>query len=211
MSEMTPKDMTALAQTIAKQVLEALQTAKGTDKQAASSRPCVLVIADRAASLCARVQELVAEDADVLFRGECTAGRTPVRHILPVLSCSDMADLAAGRAATPDMGDVLQLLLKGTEVETIEFGYKAYEQTAPDALYNLYASYEKQLAVFGLIEFRFKRPDTIRFREKLVTEKTVTSAQEAGASTLLVPLGANITPLATEVAKRLDLTILKRL
>ena len=196
-------DMDELVRTIACEVLKQLR--------AGEAKPCVMVLENRDRQLDARVRECLGEDVDVLFFGEDAAGRTPARHILPCLSCGDMADLANGKASGPFMDSTLRLLLTGVPVETMEFEYHAYAKTAPDALYNLYASYEKRLAAYGLTALRSKQPDALRLREDLVTEKIVLEAHQAGASTLWVPLTAKVTPLAAETARNMHLNILKRL
>lgn len=85
----------------------------------------------------------------------------------------------------------------------------AYANTAPAALYNLYATYEKTLASYGMVEFRPKRPESVQCRDTLVTEKTVSQAYGDGAQTLVVAPSAIVTPLARDAAKNLNVNILK--
>ena len=105
-------DMAELVRTIVQEVLERTEAAR--------AKACVRVLAPRDEALAERVRTLVApyyeNGADLLFLGEEDHGRRPVRHILPVLSCSDMAALAVGRAASACMEEVLGLLLRGVEV-----------------------------------------------------------------------------------------------
>ena len=171
----------------------------------------VMVLGARDAHLAERVHAALGEDAELLFFAEATDGAAADRYILPVLSCSAMADLASGRASDAVHAEVLRLLLSGHAVETLEFAYKSYSETAPGALYALYASYEKTLASYGLTACKAKQPDTFRFREHLVTESVVNTARENGASVLLVPAEAIVTPLAAEAAGNLHINILKRL
>ncbi|MFW5488273.1 MAG: hypothetical protein ACNI3A_07640 [Desulfovibrio sp.] len=196
-------DVNELIGSIAREVLNQLR--------GEAQAPCVSVLADRDDALAEKIRPHLGEGDRILFSGEAAGDTVPYRYILPYLSCSDMADLAIGRASGGAVSEVLSLLLSGREVEVLEFGYQAYGETAPGPLYELYAAYGKTLATYGLVEFRRRRPDTIRFREGLVTEKNVERAHEDGASTLMVPASAVITPLALEAADRLHINILKGL
>ncbi|MFV0349499.1 MAG: hypothetical protein ACK5JO_13025 [Halodesulfovibrio sp.] len=194
-------DVNELVSTIAREVLKQLN-----GKQ---EKPCVMILGARDAKVAAKVQAHLDEEADFVYFMEPTNGRTPSRYILPHLCCASMADLALGRASGSLMTEVLRLLLSGVKVETLEFGYKAYAETAPDSLYKLYESYEKTLAGYGLKEFSRKRPEAVRFRESLVTEKDVAGAAEKGATTLMVSAAAVVTPLAVEAAKNMNINIVK--
>lgn len=196
-------DLQEMIRIAAQEVLKRLQEE--------ADKPCVLVLAEHSDTVKAQVIEYIGDDADIVFHNEDTAGRTPCRYILPVLSCNDMASLAIGKASSDTASVVLQWLLSGFEVEVLDFEYRQYGDTAAGPLYSLYEAHEKTLASFGMKECKRKAPDTIRFRESLVTEHVVVEAHDIGAKTLLVPSSATITPLATEAAKNLHLTILKRL
>ena len=196
-------DVSELARAITQEVLRQLRTESRSE--------CAMVLGPRDAQLAITVKECVGEETEVLFAGDDTGGRTPARYILPFLSCCAMAALASGAASEPMPAQVLQLLLSGVQVEILEFEYRAYSETAPEALYSLYESCEKTLATYGLVELRRPQPDTVRVRDRLVTEKTVSQAGRNGASVLLVPQTALVTPLAAEAAGNLNITILKRL
>jgi hypothetical protein len=191
-------DTEALVRAIAGEVLRQLQT----------PRIRVLVLEERSAAVARMVGERLGQDAEIVFRGE-EGGASFDRHILPSLSCGDMADLAVGRASGR-LSEVLQLLLRGVPVEVLEFEYHAFRATAPGALFGLYASHEKQLAAYGLTLLGPKRPDSIRIRDMLVTEQTVLHALDQGAATLVVPKKAVVTPLAAETAVNVHLNILKQ-
>ncbi len=198
-------DMEELVRAVVREVLE--RTASG------GAKPCVMVLASRETSLAERVGALMApfyaNGADVLFLGEDNGGRTPERRLLPSLSCSDMADLAAGRASSPCMKETLGLLLRGETVEVLEFAYRSYVDTAPGPLYDLYVSYEKTLAGYGLKEFRPWKPESARVRETLITAAMVERAGAEGRRALIVPAKANVTPLAAETADVLRVRIVK--
>jgi len=200
-------DISELVRTVVREVMERMDE-KG-------AKPCVMVLAVRDAALLERVEPLIApfyaERADILFMGEDSAGRVPARYILPVLSCSDMADLAAGRASSPCMEEVLALLLRGREVEVLEFAYRSFADSAPGPLCDLYAGYEKVLAGYGVKAFRPRTPDSVRVRENLITAAVVEQAGAEGIRSLVVPVTANVTPLAAETAEALHMSILKQL
>lgn len=176
-----------------------------------ADKTCVMVLENRDAHLVEMVKGYLGEEADIVFCGEDTAGRKPSRYILPYVTCSEMADLAAGRADAPILSEVLRLLLAGVQVEALEFEYKVYSETASGPLYSLYEGYEKTLSGFGLKSFVHKKPETVRYWQNLVTEAIVAQAAEAGARNLAVKLGAVVTPLAAEAAKNNNINILKQL
>ena len=200
-------DMSELISAVVKEVLERMEVRK--------DRPCVLVLAKREAALEEQVKPLVEpyypEGVDLVFFGEDLGGRTPVRHILPYLCCSSMADLALGRVSTRTLETVLSLLLKGVSVEVLRFGYRDHADTAPGALYDLYVGYEKTLATYGLKEFKAKLPEAIRVREKLITAAMVEKYGMEGYRTMVVPADATVTPLAAETADTFKVGIQKKL
>lgn len=195
-------DIHELARHIARQLLDHLGKEQAV--------PCVMILAERDERIASRVRELLKEKVDLLFYGEHAGDRTPVRYLLPELSCSAMAELAMGAASGEMTAEILRLLLSGTSVEVLEFAYRAFRETAPDALFLLYQGYEKTLAGYGLKEFAFAQPDAVRFSGALVTAGDVNRARGQGASVLSVPPAAKITPLAFETARDLNITILKR-
>ena len=200
-------EMSELISAVVKEVLERMEARK--------ELPCVLVLAKREAALEEQVKPLVEpyypEGVDLVFFGEDLGGRTPVRHILPYLCCSSMADLAVGRVSSRTLETVLSLLLKGISVEVLRFGYRDHADTAPGALYDLYVGYEKTLASYGLKEFKAKLPESIRVREKLITAAMVEKYGMEGYRTMVVPADATVTPLAAETADALKVGIQKKL
>lgn len=194
-------DVDELVQTIAQEVIKQLQST--------NRKECLMVMAERDESMTAKISALVGDQKDIFYCEEDICHQTICRYILPFLSCSDMADLATGKAQGLYLTEVLNLLLQGSEVEILEFEYKAYSETAPGPLYSLYESHQETLAGFGLKPFQPKQPDAIRFRDTLVTDQVVNETQQQGASVLMVPLAAQITPLAAETARNLRVNIQK--
>ncbi|PHR28810.1 MAG: hypothetical protein COA36_05800 [Desulfotalea sp.] len=194
-------DINTLISSITENVLKQLNTPV--------SKRCFMVLAERDPLLCETICRLSGEKIDIFYLTEDTKDRTICRYILPFLSCSDMADLAAGRAHSPNTANALNLLLQGKKIEVIEFEHKKYSESAAGPLYSLYESYLKTLAGFGLKEFQQKVPEVVRFWQTLVTEKVVDNVQQQGGSTLMVLGAAKITPLAAEAAKDLNITIQK--
>lgn len=207
-SDTSGQDLAAMVQAIAAEVLRQL-------RQDTPEKPRVRVLAKREAGLAERVQSLFEMEADLVFSGEALQAQKPQRYILPFLSCTAMADLAAGRSAENSrdglsLGEVLPLLLQGHGVEVLEFEYRAYADTAPAPLYALYEGLEKKLASFGLKEVSRKKPDTLKMTKNLITEQDVLQAKNEGASFLWIPMGAKVTPLAEESARNLNVKIVKR-
>lgn len=183
----------ALVRAVVSEVARKLQT----------PRVRVLVLGGRDEAVSAETARRL--DGDILFSGEAEG---PVDHyVLPRLSCSDMADLAAGRAAGAIMAETLGLLLRGVPVQVLAFEWREHAATAPEALLRLYEGYERQLAAYGLTLLEPERPQTLRTRATVVTEAVVREAAEAGAGTLRIPTGAIVTPLAADTARTLNVTI----
>lgn len=178
--------------------------------QGRSDKLSFLVLAKNTPETVVKLREKLGSDAVLAFFDEAGVG-VAKRYIIPVLSCNGMADLAMGKASDQYLSAALHLLFEGKNVEVLEFEYTSYSETAPFALYELYASYEKTLLDYGLTTYTAKPVDAIYFRESLVTAQTITETHKSGASTLMVSTRAIITPLAFEAAKGLNITILKQL
>jgi hypothetical protein len=193
----TNADMNELARLIAGEVLRRLKP-----EQAA---PCVLVLAHRDCELAEAVRTRLGEGNTYFFLGEDLLGCEPCRYVLPVLSCAAMAELAAGGASDEASAAVLGHLLRGHRVEVLGYEYQTFAGTAPHGLLSLYEAHATTLDGYGLVPFVAERPDTVRCREMLVTEKVVEAF--AGASALTVPVAAIVTPLARDAARGLGMTI----
>lgn len=138
------------------------------------------------------------------------SGEDPALYVTPELSCSDMADLAAGKASSLNMQRVLDLLLAGKPVVTLGFAFRTHTHTAPLALLRLYEGYAATLASYGLTALPAAAKDAT-LRDMLVTAEQVVQAAAQGAKTVRVPYHAVVTPLAAQVAAEQHLTILKNL
>ncbi|MBP3729884.1 MAG: hypothetical protein J6I40_00260 [Mailhella sp.] len=191
-----------IVQSVVREVLKRLNKEK---------KYCVLVLAAREQALEDKVRILLSPywggEIDVVFSGECCSGREPKCIILPELTCSGMADLAAGRAGDPYLAEVLQLLLAGQRVDVLDFEYRRYASTASDSLYKLYAAYEKTLRSYGLAAFQEKRPETSKSHEALITSAMIEKASADGVHYLDIPARSIVTPLAAEKADALGVVI----
>lgn len=198
-------DMNELVRSIAQEVLKELKK-----EEASAPKDCIMVLSPRNTELLEAVKQSVGSDFDFCFSGENQGQSNPVKYVLPYISCTQMADLAAGKADDDISREVLNLLLKGKKVEVLVYEYKTHEQTAPSALFNLYESYEKTLTTFGLSKFEKKKPESMRLKKSLITEQDIITASESGALKLFVDDNTNITPLAVESAKNLNVQLLKQ-
>ncbi|WP_291440829.1 hypothetical protein [Desulfovibrio sp.] len=201
-------DTQALINTVVQRVLAKLGGVL-PERTGQAFGPLVEILAPADDRLASQVKARLPE-ARVRFEGAGQPGSAQV-YVLPELGCSDMADLALGRASSLALRKVLDLLLEGKEVRTLGFAYRAHAQTAPFALLKLYEGYEAALAGFGLTELAAAAPDSTRLNQSLVTADHVTEAARTGAQTLRVPRGAVVTPLAQEAAADNHMTILKNL
>lgn len=197
-------DMHELARMIAGEVLKKLRE---EENAVSDSRECALVLAPHDCLLAGKVSEKLGDEYEIFFAGDDLHGRKPCRYVLPALGCADMAALAAGGSTGDCTAAVLKLLLQGETVEVLEYEYHAYGNTAPGPLYTVYEAHAETLSRFGLKPFQPKQPETVRFRESLVTGAAVDEAK--GASVLMVPENAVVTPQAYEVAGSLNITIEK--
>lgn len=195
--------MEALARAIAQKVLERLRSVPEATR--------VLVLGPRDAALATRLAEELTPGTAIHFQGEGACSDDAERILLPFLSCAAMADLAAGRASDAQTSAVLQLLLAGRPVEVLELEYLQHCGTAPAALYALYEHYEETLQSYGLARFASEKAQRCILRENLITAAHVEQARKAGASALIVPANALVTPAAKDAAKDLSIGIEKRL
>lgn len=124
------------------------------------------------------------------------------RVIIPLLNCTQMADLAAGRATNYRIQQVLTRLLRGKSVEVYEFEYQRYSTTAPAELYDVYKAYQQTLRGFGLVDFvgKGKYPDPL-FDKAVATEEDILVAHKQGLRTLKLAATTLVTPLARDCAK----------
>ena len=144
----------------------------------------------------------------MVFLDDAETGSAPARMVLPLLTCSQMSDLAAGRATDPVAQKVLSALLAGNTVEVFEFEYQRYRKTAPPALLDLYESYAAKLREFGLERFSPGGVPLVRSKRILVTEKDVKEAFRQGGSEILINAETRLTPLAVDCAKELGVRLL---
>lgn len=192
-------DVSELVRAVVASVLDQLAVANAPE--------CVQVLGYREEQAATAVERLLGPGCVVRYLGEeCAA---PVRRILPYLSCSDMADLAVGRAGNGLMTEVQHLLLAGRQVEVLEYEYRKYADTAPGALYRMYERHAGTLAEFGLIPFVVPAPEFVRVWESVVSAEHVRKAAEAGASELQVLKTALVTPLAVDQARQDSITVSK--
>lgn len=182
-----------LVQTIVREVLRQLQ------ENAAYQQ--VLLLASRDDSHVAPVLQHLGPNSKVSFWDAADASSIPARTIVPLLSCSQMADLALGRATDPLLQKILDLLLAGTVVEVYEFEYLKFSKTAPEALYRLYESYEEILHDFGLQRVVTEGQNIVRLNKQLITERDVLEAHQQGVSVLRILSDAQLTPLAVDCAR----------
>ena len=192
-------DLQALARHIAIEIIERLQKE--------NVMPCVMVLDHRTPETTAAVGKAVGAGYEIRFMGEATGAQAVEKYLLPRLSCHAMADLALGRASDAQTRAVLDLLLSGLKIEVLEFDYISFQPTCPGPLYSLYESYRKTLDSFGLKEFQANRPNILRLRDDLITEKTVLEAHGNGISHLVALQKSIITPAAREAASELDISI----
>lgn len=204
-------DRDALVQTIISEVLARLAE---TTTAPLPSLPCVLVIAERSQALMALLNARIGKGYHYIFSAENHISIELVhaeRIIIPFLSCFDMADLATGRGSSEPLTSILRLLLAGKKVEVMEFEHHTACNTAPAALYDLYASHAKNLESFGLVPVKPVPSANMCYYESLVTAHVVEKASQAENKHLLVRPSAVVTPSAQDMAHRLGIDIQKTL
>ena len=190
---MLPMAIDDLVQRIVQEVLKQLQ---GTG----DGQP-VLILARQDDAKAESVLQYLAQNDKAVFWDTTTDIIAPARTIIPFLSCSQMADLALGRTTGPLLKKALDLLLAGKTVEVFEFEYQQYGKTAPEPLYQLYASYEDILRSFGLQRFAGGDQNIAWLNRRLVTERDIVEADKKGISTLRILSDAQLTPLALDCAR----------
>lgn len=182
-----------LVKTITQEVLKQIQKT--------SAQPQVLILSGRDCANIQPVLQQLGQGPSVSFWDPDSQYPASVRMILPLLSCSQMADLALGRATGSIMGKVLSTLLSGGTVEVFEYEYLRYRDTAPEGLFSLYCSYEETLLGFGLKRFVTEATNVARLSKSLVTERDIIEAHQRGDTVLHVHSDAKLTPLALDCAR----------
>jgi len=190
-----------LVKTIVQEVLRQLHGLKESQT--------VLILAREDDAAVAQVLQQLEPGSKAVFWDKNSVDFAPARAIIPLLSCSQMADLAQGRATGPRLKKALDLLLAGRTVEVFEFEYLQYGNTAPEPLYQLYASYEETLRSYGLQRFATEQKNIARFSRRLVTERDIIEAHQQGVSVLCVLSDAQLTPLALDCARERGIQLQK--
>ena len=198
---MLPMAIDELVQTIVREVLKQLQ--KAPDRQQ------ILILARQEDVAVAPVLQHLEQSGKAVFWDPKNDIIAPERTILPFLSCSQMADLALGRTTGPLLKKALDLLLMGKTVEVFEFEYLQFNKTAPEPLYQLYASYEETLRGFGLQRFAAENQNIARLSHRLVTERDVIEAHQQGITILRILSDAQLTPLALDCARERGIQLQK--
>ncbi len=137
----------------------------------------------------------------------CVSQNSYDQVILPSLSCVDMVDLALGRASGNIVEKVLSILLRGQPVMVIEFEYHCFKDTAPSALWDLYKSYEKTLAGYGLTQVFAVTGKSVVVQKRLVTEQEMADFVAQGVKKLTLSAGALVTALAIDMARKHQIEI----
>jgi len=182
-----------LVRTIVREVLRQLQQSAATRQVLILARPDETRVAPLLARLGANQQ--------VIYWDSAATAVIPARVIVPFLTCTQMADLALGRATDPLLQKILDLLLAGKPVEVFEFEYHQFTKTAPAALQQLYECYEETLCSFGLQKLGREAEESDRLNLRLVTERDVIEAHQQGISVLRLHSDTQLTPLAIDCAK----------
>ncbi len=186
-------ELEVLVQSITREVLKQLQLAPAS--------PQVLILSERDSANVPLILQQLGADTPVFYWAPGCRHPAVARVILPLLSCSQMSDLALGRAGDPIMERVLSTLLCGGGVEIFEYEYVRYRDTAPQRLFELYATYEDTLRSFGLKPFASGTTNGARLNQSLVTERDIIEAHKRGDMLLHVRSDAKLTPLALDCAR----------
>ena len=190
-----------LVQTIVREVLRQLQQ---TD-----AAPAVLILARQDEKAVPPVLAYLGSNQKIVYWDSTEINMTAERVIVPFLSCSQMADLALGRATDPLQAKVLDFLLAGKGVEVFEFEYHQFAATAPTALLQMYKGYEETLRSFGLQQVGREDENSSRIDLSLITEKDVIKASQQGISLLRLRSDVQLTPLAIDCAKERGIQLQK--
>lgn len=209
---MTDQELAQIVRTAVLDVLKSGRAAAASVQSDAAGLPCIRVLDDRTSETESRVSSRLRNrypgGCRMCFNGECLAGDSPELIVVPALCCASMAKLATG-APSGRLAEIMKLLLEGREVWVLDYCYDEYAETAPAALYEMYAAYERKLASFGLRRLPEVKPASIRSQEKLITAKAVEEAYASGVRRLAVSSSAIITALAADAAARLGLELSK--
>ena len=199
-----------LIRKLTQEVIQQLNNETETGAEAETKNETVLIFGKRDDSYTEPLLSLINSPARILFLDGDWKGKAIDRHVLPLLTLSQMGELSQGMARGRIGGEVLTTVLSGKTVEVVQYGYTYYQDTAPEALLRVYEAQKETLRGFGIKEFEPMGQEFLRSRKRLITETEVQKARDKGASTLRVPLDAWITPLAAEFARDNSIEILKK-
>ena len=197
-----------LIRKLTQEVIQQLNSEKETGTEA--PKESILIFGKRDDTYTEPLLSLINSPARILFLDEDWKGKAIDRHVLPLLTLSQMGELSQGMARGRIGGEVLTTILSGKTVEVVQYGYTYYQDTAPEALLRLYEAQKETLRGFGIKEFEPMGQELLRSRKRLITETEVQKARDKGAATLQVPSDAWITPLAAEFARDNSIEILKK-
>ena len=131
-------------------------------------------------------------------------------YLVPEMTCTQMVDIALGRASDFITQLILDRLLGGQTVTVVEYAYKKYLDTAPEALLRTYEGYERQLTDVGIRGFEYQDRQTLRLRQKVVTQQDLAAVVQQSRSLIQVAKDTQITPLAIEFARDQGIDIQRR-
>lgn len=202
-------DLNRLVELISKEVLKELQKDTKNNGPLDNKNKTVYVLALSGSIDESDLLDKIGKDFEVLYFGDDLEGRSITLHLIPKLTIETMADLAQGNSSDEISSKILRLLLSGIFVEVLDYEYRSYEDSAPHSLYQLYENQEKTLKSFGLKPFEKREPKTKSIKKELICENDIIMAGNKGIKTLMVSKGANITPLAVETAKDMNIEFIK--
>ncbi len=144
------------------------------------------------------LQQQLGDAAEVSISGDVAGA---ARVIIPLLSCTQLADLAVGRATNGRFQQLLTRLLKGRSVEVFEYEHQRFAATAPRQLYALYEKYRQSLVAFGVVPYAGAAPVAAAAHREVVTEADIVAAAKQNVRTMRIAATALVTPLARDCAR----------
>ncbi len=133
------------------------------------------------------------------------------RFILPEMKIDQMVNLALGKSGLQWLSMVRKVLLSGRKVEVIEFEYRKYPESGPQALISLYEEYYQRLLSFGIIEAVGDKSKTeTTLLNGLITEKDVQRMWENNIRCLELGKKCQLTPLAQDFAREHRMSLISK-
>jgi ethanolamine utilization protein len=218
------KSMQELIASVTQRVLSEIMSRESVDENCQAQRTLVIGSAAQVPNGLAGTTELCTLDDGLCCPENCS------KVVITSLTTTQLADIAAGRADSPQAGAVCTALLNGKPIYMLSDApeHRRYASKCSPGFYKMLEGYVQTVKSFGIniwgetenspdagVKCHSKEtvcPDKklpLNNENKLITEKDAL-AMVAGKKTLTIPSGVIITPSAKDVFAHADVRVIRQ-